>query len=553
VPDSRGRTDAQGVSPEHATEDLLDSWKEIAAYLKRDISTVQRWEKREGLPIHRHIHDKLGSVFGFKSELDIWSKTRAVAIRSSKASTKPQQRRIRSLAVLPLENLSGNSEEDYFVDGMTEALIATVATMSSLRVISRTSVMTYKKSVPSLRDVARTLRVDAVLEGSVVRAGDRVRITAHLIDATNDAHLWTGTYDRATRDILALQSEVARAIATTLNLTLTTHEQAVLERTDPIDPLAHELYLKGKYHYQKYTQIGFEKARDYCNQAIAVDPSYARAYAGLSDSLILLGLYHLRPHDAFPPARVAALKAIELDSTLSAPHVALGFVKMLYEWDWVGSQQEATQALKLEPNSAKALTLQYYVFTNRAELDNALECSRYARKLDPLSLFNNFLVAVALFTMRRYDEAWVEAQNVLELNSQYPLAHHVLGLILEQEGRYAEAIVELEKAVGLFGDRFISLGALGRIFGLSGQPLRAREVLEHLESAGNNAQAAVDPAFSAMIHAGLGENDLAFGKLNEACEYHSTHVVWLKSAPYWDPLRSDPRFDTLLARLGLSS
>jgi tetratricopeptide (TPR) repeat protein len=225
---------------------------------------------------------------------------------------------------------------------------------------------------------------------------------------------------------------------------------------------------------------------------------------------------------------------------------------MLFEWNWTCAEQEASHAVRLDPNSVWARILQYYLLTSRAELDNALECIRHARKLDPLSLMVNSLVAIALFTMRRYDEARGEVQNVLELNPRYVMPHHILGLVLEQEGRYAEAIVEFDKAVGDFGDRLVTLGALGRVYALSGQLMRAHQVLRQLESGDGETQVGIDPVVLAMIYTGLGETDLAFAKLNEAHDYHSTHFVWLKAAPYWDTLRPDPRFGDFIRRLGLA-
>ena len=330
---------------------------------------------------------------------------------------KARPGRIKGLAVLPLENLSRDPEQEYFADGMTEALITDLAQIRALRVISRTSAMQYKGAKKALLEVARELNVDAVVEGSVLRSGDRVRISAQLIHAATDHHLWAKSYERDLRDILALQSEVARAIVDEIKIKLTPREQTHLARIRPVNPDAHEAYLKGRYQWNKFTEEGLKESIEYFKRATDIDPTNALSYAGLANSYSKLALFsYLAPSDACPRGKAAATKALELDNKLAEAHTAFGLIKFFFEWDWAGAEQEFKHAVELNPNSVDALVpySEYLLLTGR--FDEGIAAGKRALELDPLSSAANLNLGWAYFEARRFDASIAQIKKTLELN-----------------------------------------------------------------------------------------------------------------------------------------
>ena len=452
---------------------------------------------------------------------------------------------ITSLAVLPLENLMGDPEQEYFVDGMTEALISELAQIGALKVISRTSVMRFKGTDKSLPEIARDLGVDGIIEGSVLRAGDQVRITAQLIEGATDRHLWASNYERDLSNILALQSEVARAIAREIKIKLTAREQARLASPRPVNTEVYQLYLRGRYHWNQRTQEGFKKGLEFFEQALERDPTYPLAYAGLADTYSLLANYFLLPpQEAFPRAKAAATKALEIDDTLAEAHASLAFARHHYDWDWSGAEGEYKRALELNPGYATAHQWYAEYLTTVGRHEEAIAEIRRAQELDPLSLVIDSNVGRLLYYAHRYDQAIDELQNTLMLDPNFPWAHVFLGMAFEQKGMYAEAMAEAQKVVALGGGG--PNVVLARAYAASGRTDDARKMLKALQQRYGED---VESYSMGGIHAALGEKDEAFAWLEKAYEENSFFLVFLKTDPWFEPLHNDARFADLLARL----
>ena len=456
--------------------------------------------------------------------------------------------RIQSVAVLPLQNLMGDPEQEYFVDGMTEALITGLSKISALKVISRTSVMQYKGVKKPLPQIARELNVDAVIEGSVLRSGEHVRITAQLIRAATDEHLWAETYDRDLRDILALQSEVARTVAQQIKVTLTRQEQTRLAATHPVNPGAHDAYLKGRYYLNKWTEEGFKKGIEHFQQAIDLDPTYAPAYAGLADCYSLVAGFGLRPpKDAFPLAKAAARKALELDETLAEAHAALGQIKFQFDWDWFGAEQELKRAVELNPSSSNA-HLNYNVYLAvMGRSDESIAEARRALDLDPLTPTLSLQLGWILYYARRHDESIAQLRKTLELAPKLAWANTELGWNYAEKRMYPEAVAECQKAIEQLPEEQVTLGSCGRVYGLAGKRSEALDLLAKLKRM--SEQRYVDPYNIAWLCDGLKDNNLTMEWLERAYKEHSASLFGLKMEIFSDSLRSDPRFQDLLRRM----
>jgi eukaryotic-like serine/threonine-protein kinase len=460
-----------------------------------------------------------------------------------------KSRAIQSLAVLPLENLSREAAQEYLADGMTEALITDLAQIGSLRVISRTSAMRYKGTKKGLPEIARELDVDGVVEGSVLRAGNKIRITAQLIHASTDRHLWARSYERDFKDVLALQDEVAHAIARQIQARLTSDEEARLSRARPVNPDAHDAYLKGRYEWYRWRPENYRKALDYFRQAIAIDPSYAPAYAGLALAYTRLGDSAWRPGDAYPKAKSAALRAVELDPELADAHVALGMSILWNDWDWAAAEREVRRGLDLNPGSATA-HMAYSAFLRimgRNE-EAVVEVNR-AHELDPLSVTIRGQKAYRLFSARRYDEAVEAAKSALELDPTAIQARTTLGRAYLQKGLVGPAIAELERTVDLSRRDVGPVAWLGYAYGVAGQKEKAQELLRELEERFDRGY--VSPPLIAAIHLGLGDRDRTFEWLEKGYALRDSNIVRLNSTREFDVLRSDPRFVDLMRRVGL--
>ncbi|MFY9549592.1 MAG: protein kinase [Thermoanaerobaculia bacterium] len=461
--------------------------------------------------------------------------------------------RIESLAVLPLANLSGDPQQDYFADGMTEELITDLAKISALRVTSRTSVMRYKGSSKSLPEIARELGVDAIIEGSVTHSGSQVKITAQLIDAAKDRHLWADSFQRDLKDVLALQGEVARAIAGEVGVRLTPQERSRLTSKKTVNPEAYEAYLKGLYHLSRSTSPDTQKSLDYFHQAAAKQPDYALAYAGIAvayERLASSAFNVLPPREAFPAAKAAAMRALELDAAVAEPYAALAWSSFVFDRDWTTAENQYQRALRLNPNYANAHRTHAICLTRMGRFDEAIREARRAQELDPLSLEGNTTVGMVFHYARRDDEAIPWFRRVLDMDPNFWRAHWGLGYALVQKRRYGEAITELQKAVELSEGGGVQLGSLGYAYAVADRRAEALEVVQKLKASSRDHY--VPPSAVAIALSGLGEKDQALTWLGKAIEERDPWATALKVEPMFDPLRSDPRFLDLMHRLGLN-
>ena len=458
---------------------------------------------------------------------------------------------IRSLAVLPLESLSSDASQDYFADGMTDELISDLGQISALRVISRTSVMAYKRARKPLPEIARELDVDAVVEGTVLRSGDQVRITAQLIEAATDKHLWSRSYEGQLRDTLALQNQVAQAIADQIRINLNSQERAALKSVRVVNPQAYESYLKGRYFWNKRTAEGLKVALAYFNQAIEEDPRYAQSYSGLADTYALLGDWQyavMTPKEALPRAKAAAIKALELDSTLGEAHNSLAFCLDGFDWDFPSAGKEFQRALELNPGYATAHHWYAWHLSLLGRYDEAIEEMRKAENLDPLSLIINADLAEILLLAHSYDESIRQSRKTIEMDPNFALAHNQLGQAYLQKQLSDEAITELQKAVQLSAGSPTCLANLARAYASSGKKSEAAKLLSDLKRRSS-------PRYShapeiAVVYAALGDKNQAMTWLEKGYEERFNPGVLLR--PGFDPLRSDPRFQEVVRRIGLS-
>jgi TolB-like protein/Flp pilus assembly protein TadD len=454
---------------------------------------------------------------------------------------------IQSLAVLPLENFSRDPDQEYFADGMTEALITDLSKISALRVISRTSAMQYKGAKKPLPQIARELQVDAVVEGSVERSGDRVRITAQLIQAANDKHLWAESYDRDLRDVLSLQEQVAQQIASEVRVKLTPQEQKGLSSGRSTNPEAYQLYLQGRYHWNKGTEDELKRSVNYYQQALAKDQNYALAYAGLSDSYTGFSDFYLPPRQVMPQAKAAATKALELDDTLGAAHTSLAWIETIYDWDWLGAEKEFQRAIELDPNSAQAHDMYALYLASVGRWDKSdMEIHR-AEALDPLS-FRIYRDGGRIYYLgHRYDRSVEQLRKALELEPDFYLAHTWLGLAYAQMGRLPDAVAEAQKGAQLNGSPLIR-AFLGYTYAAAGKKSEARKIAEEL--AAEREQRYVCPFEIGTIHLWLGEKDEAFRWFEKGYDERSFCMPLIKFDPRLDPVHADPRYQDLIRRVG---
>ena len=472
-------------------------------------------------------------------------------LRSATAG-KNQPAQITSIVVLPFENLSGDVDQQYFTDGMTDELIAHLAKIRSLRVISRTSSMEYKRTQKSLSQIAHDLNVNAVVEGTVLRAGDRVRITAELVQVATDGHLWADTYESPLGDILTLQNQVASAIANQIRISLTPEEQQQLASTRPVSAESYENYLKGRYYWNKRSEESLKKAIEYFQLATEKDPHYALAFAGLADSYSIIGstiVGTVPSREVAPKAKAAALKALELDSNLAEAQTSLATVRFNYDWDWAGAATGFQRAIELNPNYATAYQRYSLYLMAMGRTEESLSAMNRARELDPLSISTNFSLGWRHYMARQYDQAIEQLQNTLDMDPNFALPRMVLGKTYEQKGSYQQAIPELQKAASISNDSPLMLGALGHAYGVAGRSEDAEEVLTQLQE--QSKKHYVSPYYVAMVYAGRGENEKAMDWLEKAYQDRSNGLVFIKVDPQLDSLRSNPRFRGFLRRLSL--
>jgi TolB-like protein/Tfp pilus assembly protein PilF len=600
--------DVQAGSPDDHVEspDLLDSWKAIAAYLNRDLRTVQRWEEREAMPVHRHLHGKLGSVFAYRSEIDAWKTGRekqakevsetppdpsaashqpvvATAVLSPVAGTNAKKyavylpaiallcalavggamlwRRPRkvmpavvssraiAVAVLPFENLSAGQTEDRVADGLTDDIITDLGRIGQFAVISRTSVMEFKGAREPLPKTALSLHANLIVEGTLVRAGNRVRITAQLIDAASDHHIWADSYERDYKDVLSLQDDVAGDIAAAVSEKLSGHV-TVRRPVSPANPEARVNYLIGRFFWNRRDESSLKQAINYFDAAIAKDPGYAAAYSGLADCYNLLSVWgSLTPNRSFPEARKDALKAIELEPDSAEAYTSLAFETYRYEWDFIGAEKDFRKAIALNPNYVTAHQWYGEFLGDIRRFDQGSAELRKAQQLDPLSAIVGCDLASCYIHSGRYAEAVTILQEILTRQPDYAVAHNYLASVYDYEGEYAEAEKEHGLYVRLSGD--IGEGEANRIKRewITGKKKQAKREMETLLA--NTKEGRFGYVQMALMYTSVGDRDKAFTCLDKAYQQHSWWLVTIEVEPNFASLRNDPRFKELERRIGI--
>ena len=455
-----------------------------------------------------------------------------------------------SLVVLPLENLTGDKEQEYFADGMTDDLTANLAKIRSLRVISRSTAMAYKGTRKPLSQIARELRVDAVVEGTVLRSGNRVRITAELVQVSTDHHLWAETYESQIGDVLALQNRVSSAIVDEIRINLSPEDKERLAKTPSVSPEAYEDYLKGRYYWNKRSGEGFTKAIGYFEDATRKDPQYALAYAGLADCYGIIGatIYGTVPAaEAAPKAKAAAVRALEIDPSLAEAETSLATAKFNYDWDWAGAAEGFQRAIQMDPKYATAYQRYSLYSIAMGRFDDSFEQIKRARDLDPLSISINSSFGWRLYLARQYDRSIAQLRDTLEMDPSYEWAHLILGQAYEQKGEFSLALSELRKAVELSHNSPLMVSALAHADGVSGNQAEAQKLLAQLVT--QSKQQYVSPYYIAIVYLALGKNDDAINWLERAFADRSNGLVFARVEPELDPLRSDPRFVALEHKL----
>jgi TolB-like protein/DNA-binding winged helix-turn-helix (wHTH) protein/TolA-binding protein len=466
------------------------------------------------------------------------------------ASEVPAVTAIRSIAVLPLDNLSGDPTQDAFAEAMTDELITNLAKVSSLKVISRGSTVQFKGTHKSLPEIGRALHVDALVEGSVVRSGQHVRVTAQLIDAATDRHLWAESYDRDLRDVLTLQKQVAGVIASAIRVTLTPGEQTQLATSQPTNPDAYLAYVKGRYYWNQRTEAALNSGIESFRAALAVDPSYAEAYAGIADCYTALGYgSYLPPKTAFENARASAQKAMALNPNIADAYASLAYVNLYYDWDFAGAEEEFRRAISLNPNSVIAHDWYSVYLTAMERFDDAQKEIARAQELDPLAAAINTDAGFVSYYRGHYDAAAKQLRATIEISPGFPLAHLWLGRTYQEQERYEDANREYAAAAVVVGDWPVTMAAIGNVEGVSGNRPAAEQVLNRLLALSRHKY--VTPYGLGLVYAAIGDDGRAFAALRQAVADRSNWLVWLKLDPRWGKLRRDPRFGELLQQIHL--
>lgn len=565
-----------------ASTDRLDSWKEIAAYLKRDERTVRRWEKSEGLPVHRHTHTRQASVYAFKSELDIWWDQGRARLDQKEPEPSAPARKISwgfvlagvalvvvavvgagiwlertgesiderldpgVLAVLPFDNLSGDPQQDYLSDGFTEELITQLARVDPyrLRVIARTTVMKYKGAKKDVAEIAKAIGAHYVLEGSVRQAGSQLRITAQLIRASDQTHLWAESYDREISDLLAVQTNVGQAVAG--HIASLTGSRAAKPAT-PVRPEAYEAYLRARYHHSQGTVAGLEAAIENYKKAVAADPDYALAHAGLARAYVFgIGT---RPADAMKQAATSANEALRLQPDLPEALLASALVKLYGEHNWQAARDEFDRLLALDRGNADAHFYYSHYLSSVGLFDRAIYHARVAQEIDPFSPLIGHYVGRHMMFARLYPQAIEEFNKTLALEPGYPWALLFTAIAKEQMGRAEEAVEARQRYWSAMNVDAEKVAQLKEAFAKSGQKGVWQMWAEWTEGF-QRKSGYVTSSELAILHAQLGNSDEAFRWLDRAIEDRTRDLIYLKVDPSYDPLRKDPRFAEALRRAG---
>ncbi len=541
--------------------DRLDSWKEIASFLRRDVRTVQRWEKKEGLPVHRHHHDKLGSVYASRAEVNAWFTGREQAGAPAEAANAGKSDKIK-IAVLPFSNLDGKRESDYFSDGLSEEMITQLTRLQpeQLAVIAWSTALNYNSTPNSLQQMRENLGVDYVLEGRVRRSGTRVRITARLSEVQDQTQLWAETYERDLKDLLTVQAEIAKAIAAEIHLVLKLSENERLSQIQTgqaqVKPEAYDAYLKGRYQLHKMTPDGISASVGDFEEAVELDAGYAPAWAGLASAYALMTIAPfdlVSPLQIMPGAEKAAKRALELDNTLPEAHTALALVDHHYRWKWAEAETHYKRAIELNPDYAAAHLWYSWMLLALGRREEAMrqidETMRIVQETDP-----NRLVAVhatraqAFYLGRQFEQAVQECAKGLQLDSKHFMLLYVMGRSYMRLGEKDKAIAQLEKASSP-GQIPLVDAALGLAYAVTGR-------LEEAKKIGNSFKHLLEtryipPTYFGMLYAGLGDRERAMAWLEKALRERADGLTWLNVDPMMDDMRKDERFMELVKKIGL--
>ena len=542
--------------------DIVESQGDISGDAVNVASRIGPFAENGGISLSRQVYDQVQNKFelsltslGAKTLKNVATPIELFKVilpwQEEERNSSPTQADKKRIAVLPFANISPSPSDEYFSDGMTEELIATLSRIKNLGVIARTSIIRYKGLTKPVLEIGRELNVGTVLEGSVRVSGKRLRITAQLIDTGTEEHLWSETYDRNLEDALTIQSEIAKRIAKALKIRVLHSETIHLERKATGIPEAYSLYLKGRHSLNKRTENELKNAVQHFKNSIKQDPKFALAYTGLADAYSILASYSLEyvpPKEGFPKAKIAAEEALSIDEHLAEAHASLGLVKFYYEWDWNGAEAEFKKALELNPGYAQAH--QYYAdfVKSFGRFDEALEEMKKALTLDPLSYSINTGIGHVLYLSRKYDLAIDQYRKVVESDPAFVPARLWFGRPYMQKGMFKEAIQQSEEAVKLANESTVSLATLGQAYASAGNKGDAGKILDRLLE--QSKKQYVPSYWIALVQMSIGNKDEAFAWLEKAYNERSSWLVWANVEPRFDALRSDPRFTSLLVRIG---
>jgi adenylate cyclase len=530
----------------------MDLFRIVLPWEQKSAVRGHRSEVRKSSVVPSNTKSALIGALGLLLVIGVgwwWTTQPRKSVSSPAAPSAPHASDQKSIAVLPFVDLSPAHDQEYFCDGISEEILDALAKVGGLRVVARTSSFSFKGTNADVGDIARKLNVQNVLEGSLRREGNRIRITAQLINARDGFHMWSDTFERELQGVFAVQDEITHAIVDALKVKLAVAPSARAQ----LNTESHDLYLKGRFYWNKRTTDTIKKAIDYFNEAIGKDPEYALAYAGLADCYSSLGFNFdaglLAPAQAIPKAKAAALKALEIDDALAEAHTSLAFIKLNYDWDWPGAEKDFKRAIELNPNYDNAHHWYSHYLTAMGRTDESFLESKRALELDPVGLVMNVHLGWHYFYARQYDQAVEQLQKTIEMDPNRGFTHWYLGLALEQQGKYQKATSELQKGHALLGDNLGVEADLGHTYAVSGNREAAQRMIEELKEL--SAQRYVAAYHVALIYTGLGEKAEAFQWLEKAYQERSDLLVYLKVEPRLDSLRSDPRFANFLLRIGL--
>lgn len=512
---------------------------------------IQKALEKERDLRYQHASEMRADLQRLKREVDSGKSSGTAQTQSAKEIAASAARASHSsIVVLPFTNMSSDAENEFFADGITEEIINALAQIEELRVVARTSAFSFKGKQIDLRTVGESLNVTSILEGSVRKSGNRLRITAQLINVADGYHLWSERYDRELQDIFEVQDEIAKTIANRLKVTLRGESQQPLVKAGTTNLEAYQLYLKGRFQANKRTPDGFSEGVGYFQQAIEKDPDYAMAYAGLAEAYTQMAFMNVfPPKELMPKAKAAAVKALELDDNLADPHVALGYASFGYDWDWVAAEKHFERAYELNPRG-----LSYHIYfptylSSLGRFEEALALANRAVELDPASPSANYLLSVQYFVARKFDQAIEELRRTLEMAPDLFLVYVVLAQAYAGKGLYREAITEIEKVSAMNRDLPAVAGLRGYIHGLLGERSEALQIIEQLKAI--SKQRYVPGFYIALVYAGLRDNDQAFDWLEKSREERFVRLAYLAREPLWEPIRSDARFAELVRRVGI--